>query len=250
MRIRVYPYKMASEGGKAVAKPLPALRVRQNGLYRPRTSDLIINWGSTKTPSWARSNLTVLNPWDKIKNATNKIKAFNLLSAANIPVPRYTTSRDEALSFFADNGIVVCRTTVTGSRGAGIVIAKTPEELVNAPLYTRHVRHKNEYRVHVVGNTIIDFAQKKKRQGSEASALIRSHGDGVFCRDGISLPDTVKQAALGAIQALGLDFGAIDLGHRVSDDKAYVFEVNTAPGMSATSNLALRYVAAFRNLGS
>jgi glutathione synthase/RimK-type ligase-like ATP-grasp enzyme len=244
----LYIHKIASESGKAIAKPLPALRVFPNRRYRPRLSDVIINWGSSTTPNWERNGLTVLNPWNRVRNAINKIKCFTILSEAGVPIPLFTTNKEEAKAYFSNNNsIVVCRTTVTGSMGRGIVLARSVDEIVDAPLYTRHVRHKNEYRVHVVNGTIIDYAQKKKRAGSGASVLVRSHGDWVFCREGVVLPDNVRNAAVGAIQALGLDFGAVDIGYRVTDGEAYVFEVNTAPGMTATSGTAARYVTAFRN---
>ena len=247
MRLRIYPYKMRSGGSEVLSCTLPALRVFPNGRFRPRTSDIIINWGNSTPPSWNRENLTVLNKWDNVHNAIDKIKAFTLLSAANLSVPKYTTSRDEASHFFVDNGIVVCRTNTTGSGGRGIVIARNIEELVDAPLYTRHVRHRDEFRVHVAFGSVIDFAKKKKRNATEGvNILVRNHGDWVFCREGVVLPDLIPSLAVGAIQALGLDFGAVDIGYRRTDDKAYVFEVNTAPGFDSNSTTAAKYVAAFK----
>ena len=168
------------------------------------------------------------------------------MAAAGVSIPQYTTTRVGAQVLFADNGIVVCRTTVTGSEGRGIVIARTPEELVDAPLYTRHARHKHEYRVHVAFGEVIDFCQKKRRSNAESSAdiLVRSHNNGwVFCREGVTLPDSVRDQAVAAITALGLDFGAVDVGHRVGDDRAVVFECNTAPGIEGTT--VEKYTEAF-----
>jgi glutathione synthase/RimK-type ligase-like ATP-grasp enzyme len=42
---------------------------------------------------------------------------------------------------------------------------------------------------------------------------------------------------------LGLDFGAVDIGHRIIDNKVFVFEVNTAPGIEGTT--LQRYVNTF-----
>jgi glutathione synthase/RimK-type ligase-like ATP-grasp enzyme len=34
---------------------------------------------------------------------------------------------------------------------------------------------------------------------------------------------------------MGLDFGAVDIGHRLIDNQFFVFEVNTAPGLEGTT---------------
>lgn len=177
--------------------------------------------------------------------ATNKLLCFQRLMRSGVSIPDFAITRERARELFRDNGVVMCRTTVTGNSGQGIVIARTPEELIDAPLYTRHVRHKNEYRVHVAFGKVIDYVQKKKRSGNEnTNILVRSHNNGwVFCREGVVLPDVVKEQAIAAVAALGLDFGAVDLGHRVGDNLAFVFEVNTAPGIEGTT--IEKYTAAF-----
>ena len=57
---------------------------------------------------------------------------------------------------------------------------------------------------------------------------------------------SVKEQALKAIQALGLDFGAVDVGYNTRENKAYVYEVNSAPGLQGTTLTA--YTNAFKEL--
>jgi len=40
---------------------------------------------------------------------------------------------------------------------------------------------------------------------------------------------------LASVMALGLDFGAVDIVYNENDNKAYVLEINTAPGLSGTT---------------
>jgi hypothetical protein len=214
----------------------------ENSRFVPKIHNIVINWGNSGQFHVGLAKCFNQN----VGRAVNKLQTFHVLREAGVSVPTYVTTRAGAGELFADNGIVVCRTTLTGNSGKGIVIAKTPEELVDAPLYTRHARHKNEYRVHVAFGNVIDYSQKKKRSNAEESAniLVRSHHNGwVFCRENVVLPDAVKEQAIAAVSALGLDFGAVDVGHRVGDNLAVVFEVNTAPGIEGTT--VDRYVNAF-----
>jgi hypothetical protein len=69
-----------------------------------------------------------------------------------------------------------------------------------------------------------------------ANPYIRSHGNGWnFCREGIEHPDAVVNAAIACVQALGLDFGAVDIGHERGTDRVCVYECNSAPGLEGST---------------
>jgi len=242
----IYPYKMTSESAKALAINLGAKRVFPDGRYRPKSNHIIINWGNSQWPgSWATNHW--INQPRYIKIASNKLYTFEYLDEANVPIPSFVTQKELAVALINEGHKVFCRTNLTGHSGQGIVLASSPEELVNAPLYTKYTKCKYEYRVHAFQGRIIDFVRKKKREGIEANQYIRSCNNGwVFCREDVELPECVKQAALGAIQALGLDFGAVDIGYNTREDKAFVYEINTAPGLEGTT--LQRYTEAFIRL--
>jgi hypothetical protein len=104
-------------------------------------------------------------------------------------------------------------------------------------LYTKEFKKTNEYRVHVWGNEVLDIQEKRKRLGTGPSSDhdIWNHGnDFVFARQTVECPASVKDAAILAVKALGLDFGAADVGYNTNGDVA-VFEVNTAPGLTGTT---------------
>jgi D-alanine-D-alanine ligase-like ATP-grasp enzyme len=57
----------------------------------------------------------------------------------------------------------------------------------------------------------------------------------VFCREDIEEPADLRDVALQAVKALDLHFGAVDIIWNKKDNKCYVLEVNTAPGVEGTS---------------
>ena len=92
-----------------------------------------------------------------------------------------------------------------------------------------------EYRVHVFKGEVIDYAKKMQRlpDGTVTAAdhvHIKNSDNGFeFIRD-VSPREGVCKRAIEAVNALGLDFGAVDvIRHK---DKSYVLEVGTAAGLS------------------
>ena len=105
------------------------------------------------------------------------------------------------------------------------------------PLYVKYKKKKAEYRVHVFDGKIMDVQQKKKRRGVEqASTYVRNHANGwVYCREDIIIPKDLFDEALNACAALSLTFAAVDIIYNQRDDKCYVLECNTAPGLDGTT---------------
>jgi glutathione synthase/RimK-type ligase-like ATP-grasp enzyme len=172
---------------------------------------------------------------------------FPELRLENIPIPEYSLTKAGAEEFLLDKTwkSAFCRTVLNGSSGQGIVHAKTPEELVDAPLYVQYIPKSQEFRVHVMFNKVIFVQEKRKRNGVEANKQIRTHDNGwVFCVKDVVLPEGAAEICTRAVDALGLDFGAVDVVFR--QGRAYVLEVNTAPGLEGTT--LQRYTDALRRL--
>lgn len=270
-QFKVYPYKMSSTSSTTLSTQLQALRLRQNSrTYRPKSNHIIINWGNSQDPSWREKWLwtpnrpRILNFPSQVRIASNKLETFKRLqdnrlgpnlsgtegdeTNINIPTPEWTTSTYEAKTWMTQGHIVFGRETLTGHSGQGIHLYKPEEDAIvwtDCPLYTKYTKCKHEYRVHVMNNEVIDFVMKKKKEGIETNPYVSNHRFGwIFAREGVELPTCVKEAALGAIEALGLDFGAVDIGYKVNEDKAFVYEVNTAPGLEGTT--LDRYIDGFR----
>ena len=244
MRFKVFPYKLGSVSGKALANALGVLRVRPT--YDARRRDVVINWGNSR-PSAILQVEHDLNKHQAIALACNKLKTFETLSEAGFEhLPSWCTTRYDACNmlYMATNGgetlgkeSIYCRTSLTGHSGSGIIIAKNTYELVDAPLYTLNTKHKYEFRIHVFKGEVIDVQQKKKRLDYQGTSTgIRNFSNGfVYARCDIDVPSCVLSAGVCAVNGLGLDFGAVDIGYRQRDDRAFVFEVNTAPGLVGTT---------------
>jgi len=251
MTTKIYPYKMSSQSGKVLAHALGATRVYPNRNYKPKPNHLVINWGSSYYPDWYNYTYKdILNKPGYIALATNKQTTFNSFLATGVPHPEWTNDTECAQSWVDDGFLVYGRKTLTGHSGQGITIFDSETITTNqeCPLYTKETKAKDEYRIHIGdnGETVIDFVQKKKKATFEGSVPgIRSHNNGwIFAREGINVPTCVLDAAKSAIRALGLDFGACDVGYNKREDKAYVYEVNTAPGLQGTT--LTRYVEYFQ----
>ncbi len=231
--VKIRPYKMHSNSARLLAEAMSVLlgkKVFRTDNPRAMQRHTIINWGSSDFVYGER----IINCPPDVKRATNKLDAFNELQHI-VAIPWHTSSKSEAQTWAREGHTVYCRTLVNSHEGRGIVLAKTPEEVVDAPLYTKRFKNSKEYRVHVAFGKAIQVVQKKKRNGTNADPNIRSNDNWVFARNISGVPDEVVRQAILAVTTLGLDFGAVDVVWSVKNQKACVLEVNTAPGLDQTS---------------
>jgi glutathione synthase/RimK-type ligase-like ATP-grasp enzyme len=211
-----------------------------NSRWRPKAGDCIINWGATRLPAHL-FDAEIINHPDAVASVVDK-RDFFLRCDGTQPfnVPEYWTSKEEARHWLWEGEgtrTLVARTILRGHEGTGIVLLDNPLDMVNAPLYTAYVKKRAEYRVHVVNGEAIDVVQKKKKAGHNGGDnRIRNTNNGyVFCRNNITVPQTVIDNAINAVKFYGLDFGAADVIYNEHHSKAYVLEINTAPGIEGTT---------------
>jgi glutathione synthase/RimK-type ligase-like ATP-grasp enzyme len=207
--------------------------------YKPKQSHVIVNWGSSKVPVWDDGQIEIINRPESVEIAKDKINSFIMLSAHGVSIPEYTLSPEEAKQWVSEGKTVLARTKIDGHSGEGMVVIQSEDDFVSAPLYTAYKKKRNEYRVHVFKGEVIDVAEKRReaaRDRNDFENLIRSHKNGwVFCREDINITDELKQIAIDAVNALTLDFGAVDIIYNAKDNKYYVLEVNTAPALAGTT---------------
>lgn len=234
------PYKMGSQGCKNLADTLGIKRIRpEKSKFKGRPNRTVINWGRA-TLSDEVLKCRVLNNPEAVNAAGNKLLSFKGFSKdENINIPEFTEDKDVAKDWLRAETPVVCRTVLRGHSGAGIVIAETEEELVDAPLYVKYVKKTQEYRIHVFQGKAFDVQRKMRRKDVEDENVnwkVRNHDNGfIFGREGVDVPEEGQQQAILAVAALGLDFGAVDLIYNKQEDKYLVIEVNTAPGLTGTT---------------
>jgi glutathione synthase/RimK-type ligase-like ATP-grasp enzyme len=247
MAIKVFPYKAGSRGAKELAEAVGGRVLRRQGSkYRFREGDLIINWGASDCPFKGRS---VANQPDAIDPASNKLKCFNLMKEGGVSVPRFWTRKEDIPE---DAFPIMCRTKLQAHSGEGIVVAERRDQLVAAPLYTQYVKKKHEFRVHALrkpgaGTSIITVQRKAKKNGVEdANFMVRNLANGfVYVLDAVT-PDCVVNEAKKALESTGLAFGAVDVIYNEHQNKAYVLEINTAPGLEERT--AEAYATAFKEI--
>lgn len=247
-RFRIIPYKQGSRSARSLAQGLNGLQLRLEGSrFQPRRDDVIINWGNTNPPPLPIGPLNqrqyrYLNDHTDIVRASNKLRFFQLLTASNCGdiIPQWWY--DRAL-IPEDAFPVVCRTVLAGHSGAGIVIANTREELVAAPLYTKYIKKQSEFRIHLgIGPndhleepSVIATQQKRRSRDvpdEQVNWQVRNHQNGfIYARDNVNCPQAVLGAASRAFHATALDFGAVDVIFNEREGRAYVLEINTAPGL-------------------
>ncbi len=247
-RVILYPYKMHSNSAIELqkyiqSKDVRCLRVWPDGNYRPKDSDFVVNWGNSNLPEWVdRLGMPVwINGIECVADATNKLKTFEALKAANVSIPEFTTDLLLATRQVRNGQATIQRNTLTGHSGSGITLwpedfptDESLEGMAQGKLFVQYIKKRAEYRVHVFKGQVIDVQQKRKKRGfeGEINTKIRTHGNGwVFTRGNLSVPDSVGPLAISAVNALGLDFGAVDIVYNNRQARAYVLEVNTAPGL-------------------
>lgn len=253
---------------KALARALgPKWKVTMADANRQRrVPKAAINFGTTAPLRFlARGHREVMHALDfpllnnprSVINAVDKLRTLTVLQAAEIPCLTFTADPAVARTWLPEGRSVVCRLTTTGHGGQGIDILKwgdwkaagkpaVPAFPDGVKLFTKYFPKQEEVRVHVFRGEVIDYSKKMRARGDEPNDIqkyVRSHANGwIFGREGVVRNEAACAAGIAAVKALGLDFGAVDIG--IGKDGVAVFEVNSAPGMEGTTLAA--YAAAFQ----
>jgi len=200
---------------------------------------------------------TEINTRQAITLAGSKFRALQALQTAGVLVPTFWRVRDDEEPPWPESKISLGR-KYRHSRGTDIRIF---HGLGNEPFYksdyiTAYIKPHKEYRVHVMGGQVL-FAQRKYFRNelfeklterfdldsqldkfTEESQIIRNNDHGWGFHDMNSLeniPKAVLDASISAVDALGLDFGAVDVITDAQKEngsrRAFVLEINTAPGL-------------------
>lgn len=204
----------------------------------------LLRWGSAMDlPSAFQAEFTLNSPRG-ICNATNKQLTISLLDQAGILVPTISRTASEVREF------PVLGRSNTGSQGKDIVVYESSSEIPSNhshDFFSSYIPNTREYRIHVVRGEIIRIQGKYCDFPEQTgNGFIKNHSHGYrFRTPDKELNNDRKEAAINAIESLGLDFGAVDLIVG-TDRKPYVLEVNTAPAMSPMTMGV--YVEAFRKI--
>jgi glutathione synthase/RimK-type ligase-like ATP-grasp enzyme len=245
-KLAVYPYKQGSKSAVALAQALEVKTLKlENSKFRPAPDKILVNWGATTAPNtFLASGMTVLNPPDLLRAASNKRLFFEatLQDPATAPrVPPFTTDKEVARGWFnTDKPVTVfARTVLAGHSGEGIVKVTSLAELEAIPnntLLCLYVPKRREFRLHVAKTQgLFSVQEKKARLESqvEVDFQIRNLANGfVFARNSLDqVPADAVNQAVKALTMVNLDFGAVDVIWNERKQEAFVLEINTAPGL-------------------
>jgi len=252
--ISIHPYLRNSASVVSLME-----RAKERGIpmkVRIKTSPkkgILVNWGNrkhSKMEGFAPPG-GVINKGVYLDDMTCKLRFFRHVGHDSGLVPEWTDSRDVAAQW---DGDIVVRLKTAASGGQGLSISTLEERrngkpLVAAPLYTRYVKKAEEYRCHMFrdeeGDFSIGLSQRKAAKRNDAGEVdvkdwrVRNLENGfIFAKnDGHVLPDAVVQCCTDLMRKYfsELDFVALDVIYNKHDNKAYVLEGNTAPGLDGTT---------------
>lgn len=213
-----------------------------NSKFVGHKDTVVINWGASEA-SEEVMKCQVINSPAAVKLVTNKLNFFNHVKDF-VNVPEFTTDKDVAKKWLDKSKVVFVREKLNAHSGEGIVILDSEGSWENynhdlAKMYVEYIPKKEEYRLHFLFGELIDVQQKIRNPDVDLKYInfkIRSHNNGfIFARNGISPNEEVKKQAYLAVEKSGLQFGAVDVIWNNYRNKAYVLEINTAPGLEGTT---------------
>lgn len=229
-------YILYSKGSSVTGRHLAEVLGIKGGVKPPQgREDILIRWGGTeKTPQRAGR---VVNKRDAIILASNKREALRKMAECHVPIPRTWGINDPGILFPALGRKDHHR------KGSDIVLCIQKSDLQRAlnagcTHMTGLIPKAREFRVHVFENEILKISEKILTEPEKYCPWIWNYETGFTFRNPRALLPAVQTqleaAAKAAVQAIGLDFGAVDIC--IGDDgHMRVFEVNTGPSLAEKS---------------
>lgn len=194
-------------------------------LRRDSTTPADVNWGRYKANS-------TLNP--DISNVTNKRVMRQLFNEHGVPMPRLITVSPGGLTFDQPHMPMIGRPD-RHTKGRGYWKCYDWQDVMRALRGTKRkkaathfmefIESDREYRVHVFKGKSIRISEK----------VFNADGSYTTGKPGDIKLRNVRAAAKRAVEAVGLDFGAVDiLARGANNDEVFVLEVNASPGLGGS----------------
>lgn len=196
-----------------------------------RTGPCDVNWGRRRSAS------AELN--GDIENAVNKAKMRRLFAEAAVPAPLLITDPVDAWYAVAVDGMRLVGRPDFHTRGRGFWTCTDltgVEQSISGVGRKRAATHwieyvdpglaPKEFRVHVFGGKSIRMSLKDHAKFHDYTTLKPPEG----------MPKRhIRRAAKAALEAVGLDFGVVDVLASEDQKQVWVLEVNAAPGLGGTT---------------
>lgn len=242
---RILTHDITSKSYQALCAALPARGIRQiSSDYRYQQGDVIINWGVYGN----RGYPIAVNQHKAVEVCCSKQRSYQAFHNSRVNTVRVTRDKEFARQWLSRGFSIYARQTDSGCQGAGITVhhpAGIP--LPNASYYTQGFPVAREFRIYVWRDQILATYEKKDFTGGTLDADVRASDDWMYCKNNLDVyPNELLLQAIGATQAIGLDFAGVDIALD-SRDNVCVFECNSAPWLSpsVTTKLAKKIIETF-----
>lgn len=206
----------------------------ESGFEIPEGDYFVVNYGLYKRNANLNKTL-VLNKKEQMELLRNG--GINIPKVYTFPNQTTLISREIPLLYFP-----LLARKIKHAKGTDIIfldsrlsLRKRSKRVRNRDFFVEYIPKKTEFRVHVVGDSVINVSKKIKSENSEfhhPHVWSSVKGWTLETYEGEKV-ESLSELALKTIKILNYDFGAVDIivGE---DDKYYVLEVNSAPRLNRT----------------
>jgi hypothetical protein len=182
----------------------------------------LIRWGNREQIRYRAAR--TLNTSSAMDKASNKTRALEVMAEHNVSHAPSKTRFD---------GVLLLARKASHMHGSGCYFITSQYDFDNArrigcTSFTEFVPTKREFRVHVISGEPV-FLFERVCPSDPQSLNIRNEWNEER-RSINEVPSVIIAESLKVMAAMGLDFGAVDIGFSMND-RPYVYEVNTAPGL-------------------
>lgn len=205
------------------------------------TNKIVVRWGNTIEVNL--HNSIVYNKAEAIKKASDKKLSRQIFIEKGVNTPNLISS---VVGFNKSDFPIIAR-PLRHSKGKNFVVLKTIEEFQqhfnaneNNWYYSGFVNKVKEYRLHVAHGRILNYLEKPNPNNGNIAWNRAQNGEAFENIKWGEYNGAVCVEAIKAVQALGLDFGGVDVMVD-GNGKVFVLEVNTAATLASSEYSMERY---------
>lgn len=210
-------------------------RVKAVDPYTP----VVIRWGSSAPAALDFA----INTRQSIALTSHGLNSLQVMEEAGVPVPAVWTRPPVEQELYP-----ILARTINHRGGMDIYWCQDHDEALatGRHFFTQYTPVDMEFRAHVFGGKVLRVFRKVKREeGADDKIRTSYRGWGYSRVTERSIGESGVSVSLNAVSALGLAFGAVDLGYNSETGKFVVFEANTGPSLNTIS--LLYYAQEFEN---
>ena len=201
----------------------------------PWRPDFLIRYGTARGVPLLPSHTTI-NRRKSLSSYGGRVEQLNLLHRGGIKVPPYHPNDHGGLINSEDNTIgrdLPQGRQPTQGRGITFYPWEKAGTMAQHDMFMTFIPKDRQFRVHVIGGRARVRELVPDDESRRAQPIWNASEGFTFRIPTSPIPPSVVPQAVGAVAALGLDFGAVDV--ILHGTTPYVLEVNTAPGLCDTT---------------